>query len=65
MPARPWWSTTQSSIPGTLVRTVGDLFADPERLERMSAASRALARPDAAERIAEEVLDAGEAMTNP
>jgi len=44
--------------PGSLVRTVGDLLADPERLERMSAASRALARPDAAERIAEEVLDA-------
>ena len=44
--------------PGTLVRTVGDLFADPQRLERMSAASRALARPDAAERIAEQVLDA-------
>ena len=44
--------------PGTLVRTVGDLFADAQRLERMSAASRALARPDAAERIAEQVLDA-------
>jgi UDP-N-acetylglucosamine--N-acetylmuramyl-(pentapeptide) pyrophosphoryl-undecaprenol N-acetylglucosamine transferase len=44
--------------PGSLVRIVGGLFADAERLERMSAASRALARPDAAERIAEEVLDA-------
>ncbi len=44
--------------PGTLMRTVGDLFADPERLERMSTASRALARPDAAQRIAEEVLKA-------
>jgi len=44
--------------PGSLVRTVGDLFADAERLERMSAASRALARPDAAEQIAEAVLDA-------
>jgi UDP-N-acetylglucosamine:LPS N-acetylglucosamine transferase len=33
------------------------LFADPRRLEEMSAASRALARPDAAERIAEQVLD--------
>jgi UDP-N-acetylglucosamine--N-acetylmuramyl-(pentapeptide) pyrophosphoryl-undecaprenol N-acetylglucosamine transferase len=44
--------------PNTLVRIVGDLFADPQRLERMSAASRALARPDAAERIAEQVLDA-------
>ena len=44
--------------PGTLVETVADLFADPQRLEQMSAASRALARPDAAERIAEQVLDA-------
>ncbi len=44
--------------PGTLVGTVGSLFADPRLLERMSAASRALARPDAAERIAEQVLDA-------
>ncbi len=43
---------------GTLTRTVGDLFADPERLERMSSASRALARPDAAQRIAEQVLKA-------
>lgn len=43
---------------GTLVRTVGDLFADPGRLERMSTASRALARPDAAARIAEQVLGA-------
>jgi UDP-N-acetylglucosamine--N-acetylmuramyl-(pentapeptide) pyrophosphoryl-undecaprenol N-acetylglucosamine transferase len=44
--------------PGTLVRTLDDLFADAQRLDRMSAASRALARPDAAERIAEQVLDA-------
>jgi UDP-N-acetylglucosamine--N-acetylmuramyl-(pentapeptide) pyrophosphoryl-undecaprenol N-acetylglucosamine transferase len=44
--------------PRTLVRTATDLFADPRRLERMSEASRALARPDAAARIAEEVLGA-------
>jgi len=44
--------------PETLARTVGDLLADPERLERMSAASKALARPDAAQRIAGEVLEA-------
>ena len=43
---------------GHPARTVADLFADPRRLERMSAASRALARPDAAERIAEQVLAA-------
>jgi UDP-N-acetylglucosamine--N-acetylmuramyl-(pentapeptide) pyrophosphoryl-undecaprenol N-acetylglucosamine transferase len=44
--------------PETLAGTVSDLFADPARLERMSAASRALARPDAAQRIAGEVLTA-------
>jgi UDP-N-acetylglucosamine--N-acetylmuramyl-(pentapeptide) pyrophosphoryl-undecaprenol N-acetylglucosamine transferase len=44
--------------PANLVRMVADLFADPRRLHGMSAASRALARPDAAERIAEQVLDA-------
>lgn len=32
------------------------LLADSERLQRMSAASRSLARPDAAERIATEIL---------
>jgi UDP-N-acetylglucosamine:LPS N-acetylglucosamine transferase len=37
---------------------VRDLFADPERLERMSAASRSLARPEAAKLIAGEVLEA-------
>ena len=33
------------------------LMGDPERLERMSAAARGLARPDAAERVADEVLN--------
>ena len=42
----------------SLAGTVGELFADPPRLEAMSAASRALARPDAAQLIAEQVLDA-------
>ena len=32
------------------------IFGDPDRLEAMAAASRALARPDAARRIADEVL---------
>jgi UDP-N-acetylglucosamine--N-acetylmuramyl-(pentapeptide) pyrophosphoryl-undecaprenol N-acetylglucosamine transferase len=46
--------------PDTLLRAVADLFADSPRLERMAAAARALARPDAAERIADEVLKAAE-----
>ncbi len=37
---------------------VGDLFRDPPELERMAAAAAALARPDAAERIATELLSA-------
>jgi UDP-N-acetylglucosamine--N-acetylmuramyl-(pentapeptide) pyrophosphoryl-undecaprenol N-acetylglucosamine transferase len=44
--------------PERLAGEVGALFADPERLERMAAASRGLARPDAARRIADEVLRA-------
>jgi UDP-N-acetylglucosamine--N-acetylmuramyl-(pentapeptide) pyrophosphoryl-undecaprenol N-acetylglucosamine transferase len=44
--------------PGELARTVADLFSDPARLEAMAAASRSLARPDAAERIAAELLEA-------
>jgi UDP-N-acetylglucosamine--N-acetylmuramyl-(pentapeptide) pyrophosphoryl-undecaprenol N-acetylglucosamine transferase len=35
---------------------VGALLADPQRLERMAAAMQALARPDAADVIAEELL---------
>jgi UDP-N-acetylglucosamine--N-acetylmuramyl-(pentapeptide) pyrophosphoryl-undecaprenol N-acetylglucosamine transferase len=44
--------------PATLVGTATELFGDAARLERMSTASRGLARPDAADRIADEVLDA-------
>jgi UDP-N-acetylglucosamine--N-acetylmuramyl-(pentapeptide) pyrophosphoryl-undecaprenol N-acetylglucosamine transferase len=43
---------------GRLRDVVTGLFADQPRLERMAAASRALARPDAAERIAAELLRA-------
>ncbi len=39
-----------------LAREVAVLLADRDRLEAMSQASRALARPDAAERIADETL---------
>jgi UDP-N-acetylglucosamine--N-acetylmuramyl-(pentapeptide) pyrophosphoryl-undecaprenol N-acetylglucosamine transferase len=44
--------------PERLAREVGALLGDPQRLERMTAAARALARPDAARRIADEVLEA-------
>ena len=44
--------------PARLAESVEGLLGDPERLRRMAAASLALARPDAAARIAEEVLAA-------
>jgi UDP-N-acetylglucosamine--N-acetylmuramyl-(pentapeptide) pyrophosphoryl-undecaprenol N-acetylglucosamine transferase len=44
--------------PAELAGRVAELVADPDRLEAMAAASRSLARPDAAERIAAEVLAA-------
>ncbi|HEX5714033.1 MAG TPA: UDP-N-acetylglucosamine--N-acetylmuramyl-(pentapeptide) pyrophosphoryl-undecaprenol N-acetylglucosamine transferase [Solirubrobacterales bacterium] len=37
---------------------VAGILGDPDRLEAMAAASRALARPDAARRIADQVLEA-------
>jgi UDP-N-acetylglucosamine--N-acetylmuramyl-(pentapeptide) pyrophosphoryl-undecaprenol N-acetylglucosamine transferase len=40
-----------------LVSEVEVLLGDPERLGRMSAAARALSRPDAAERIADAILN--------
>jgi UDP-N-acetylglucosamine--N-acetylmuramyl-(pentapeptide) pyrophosphoryl-undecaprenol N-acetylglucosamine transferase len=43
---------------GRLAREVGDLIYDEERLVAMAAASAALAKPDAARRIADEVLAA-------
>jgi UDP-N-acetylglucosamine--N-acetylmuramyl-(pentapeptide) pyrophosphoryl-undecaprenol N-acetylglucosamine transferase len=44
--------------PGRLRRLVGEMLGDPRRIERMTAASRSLAKPDAAKRIADEVLAA-------
>ncbi len=48
--------------PAGLAAAAGELIGDPGRLEAMAAASASLARPDAARRIADEVLSAaGEA----
>jgi UDP-N-acetylglucosamine--N-acetylmuramyl-(pentapeptide) pyrophosphoryl-undecaprenol N-acetylglucosamine transferase len=44
--------------PAELARAVGALFADEQGLEAMATASRSLARPDAARRIADEILQA-------
>ena len=44
--------------PERLAEMCGALFADPSRLAIMAAASRSLAMPDAAERIAAEILAA-------
>ena len=44
--------------PPTLASTVAELFGDETRLERMSNASRALARPEAAATISQEILAA-------
>jgi UDP-N-acetylglucosamine--N-acetylmuramyl-(pentapeptide) pyrophosphoryl-undecaprenol N-acetylglucosamine transferase len=46
--------------PGRLASTVAGLLADDRRLERMSAASAALARPHAARLIAAEILASGD-----
>jgi UDP-N-acetylglucosamine--N-acetylmuramyl-(pentapeptide) pyrophosphoryl-undecaprenol N-acetylglucosamine transferase len=46
--------------PDRLAGTARELLADGERLTRMAAASRSLARPDAARRVAAEVLTAAE-----
>jgi UDP-N-acetylglucosamine--N-acetylmuramyl-(pentapeptide) pyrophosphoryl-undecaprenol N-acetylglucosamine transferase len=46
--------------PGRLREVVDELIADGARLERMATASRSLAKPDAAARIADEVLAAAE-----
>jgi UDP-N-acetylglucosamine--N-acetylmuramyl-(pentapeptide) pyrophosphoryl-undecaprenol N-acetylglucosamine transferase len=48
--------------PAELARTVSELFSHPQRLEAMAAASRSLARPDAAQRIAAEIRDAARSL---
>jgi UDP-N-acetylglucosamine--N-acetylmuramyl-(pentapeptide) pyrophosphoryl-undecaprenol N-acetylglucosamine transferase len=47
--------------PARLGQVVGDLLADPQRLAAMAAASAALARPHAAQAVADEVLAAARA----
>jgi UDP-N-acetylglucosamine--N-acetylmuramyl-(pentapeptide) pyrophosphoryl-undecaprenol N-acetylglucosamine transferase len=39
-----------------LAAEIAELLAEPAQLERMADASRSIARPDAAERIAAEIL---------
>jgi UDP-N-acetylglucosamine--N-acetylmuramyl-(pentapeptide) pyrophosphoryl-undecaprenol N-acetylglucosamine transferase len=47
--------------PRALARAVEGLFANPGRLDEMAAAARRLARPDAARRVADEILRAARA----
>jgi UDP-N-acetylglucosamine--N-acetylmuramyl-(pentapeptide) pyrophosphoryl-undecaprenol N-acetylglucosamine transferase len=49
--------------PARLTREVGSLLGAKERLAAMAAASAAIAKPDAARRIAAEILAAGEGRT--
>ena len=42
-----------------LARETAALLADPQRMRTMAAAARRLARPDAAEAVAEELLEGG------
>ena len=47
---------------GRLAEAVGGLAADPGGLQRMSQAAARLARPDAADRVADEVMAAGPSL---
>jgi UDP-N-acetylglucosamine--N-acetylmuramyl-(pentapeptide) pyrophosphoryl-undecaprenol N-acetylglucosamine transferase len=44
--------------PGSLSRAISELLADEDRLREMGMAARRQAKPDAAQRIAREVLGA-------
>jgi UDP-N-acetylglucosamine--N-acetylmuramyl-(pentapeptide) pyrophosphoryl-undecaprenol N-acetylglucosamine transferase len=43
--------------PGSLAQLIGDLLSDPGRRSKMAQAARARGRPDAANRIAKELLE--------
>jgi undecaprenyldiphospho-muramoylpentapeptide beta-N-acetylglucosaminyltransferase len=49
-----------AELPEKIVTIIQDLFEDEERLQRMSSASRKLARPDAANRLATLLLSLGQ-----
>ena len=49
-------AVVHSAVPAELVQLVAELHADPERRAALAAAGRRVARPDAAERIASNVL---------
>jgi UDP-N-acetylglucosamine--N-acetylmuramyl-(pentapeptide) pyrophosphoryl-undecaprenol N-acetylglucosamine transferase len=51
--------------PQRLAALVAELLGDGARLDAMAGASRALARPDAADRIAGQVLEAIETRARP
>ncbi|UJA19860.1 undecaprenyldiphospho-muramoylpentapeptide beta-N-acetylglucosaminyltransferase [Thermoleophilia bacterium SCSIO 60948] len=54
-------SVEDSELSGeSVARIVGEILGDPARLDAMAASARALARPDAAKRVADEVLAAAE-----
>ena len=49
-----------AELPEQIVPVVRDLFINEERLQRMSSASRKLARPEAANRLATLLLSLGQ-----
>ena len=49
-----------AELPEKIVPTLKDLFEDEERLIRMSRASRKLARPEAAKRLATLLISLGQ-----
>ena len=54
------WARSRELTPQRLSAAIAELLADEDRLRAMSIAARRLAKPDAAERIADEVLRASD-----